>query len=440
MTRFVSAVLAALLLWSLSAVRPERSDASEAPVAAEGAPFLAAAARPLSLRDHRNTLWMDDADGCLMIYSDGEAYLFAAHEIFALTEEDGVLRLETRLFRTACDAEPALTLPVGTVRMETDGRGLMIQAADDPLGVLAFDGLDGMVLYRVDEKPYRYPDHNFASLPLEPGTDWFAYFNRGDYRYARLNMTVQEDGSFTGTLAMPEGTTRSCALLSNEDGFALVDDSGAAPELLLYGQRNRDYEKSYDRDRYQLIRLELNTLYDALGLCDLDAFDLRRQYGGEGERAYMLGRTLDAQLLSLLREGWQDTTGDFPEDWSILEEYFVRLQKDGQTLLIYFASDYVSPYESWLNYPAAYVLYGADGSVLEWSGSKPIDHGIADGFRVKKGVYFDPGEGVRELLIGEDSAAYFLDDGRLVIESSAHLESASEVGGTVALKIIPIVS
>ena len=122
------------------------------------------------------------------------------------------------------------------------------------------------------------------------------------------------------------------------------------------------------------------------------------------------------------------------EQYPALEGWFVRLVKDGQTLMIHSVPDFSSPYEYYQEYPNAYVLYGADGAVLSWSGEKPIDHGIADSYRMGKETYFDPGTGIRGMVVGEDSDAFFLDDGRIAVETTAH-----EGSGDVNFEIVRVI-
>ena len=102
--------------------------------------------------------------------------------------------------------------------------------------------------------------------------------------------------------------------------------------------------------------------------------------------------------------------------------------------MIHYEYDFSSPYEYYVYYPDAYVLYGADGTVLSWGGSKPIDHRIADSYRIGKDTYFDPGTGVQGMIVGEDSDAYFLDDGRVAVETTAH-----EGSGDVDFEIVRVI-
>ena len=423
-------------------VKTEKAEEPVTPEKAEGPALQAEGAKPLSIKNNKNTWWADyQNEHSVQVFEDGTAYLFTPDEVLALTENGDTFLAETRLYRTPFDTEPAAAFPAGEVRLTSDGYTLNIEVIDDPLGILAHGTLNGMVLDKVDEKPYRYPDYNFFSGPLEPGTEWFCYFNMGEYHYARLNMTIGWDGSIYGMLTMPEGTQRTCALLVNGDGFALIDESAESPELFFYGERNRIYETYYNSERYGLVRIALNPVFDPLELCVLSEFNLRRQDGREGEFPYILGKSLDSLILELTHDGWEDRTEQLVESEPSLDGWYARLTIDGRTLLIYYVSDYGIPYEAYQTYVYAYVLYGADGTVLSWSGSKPVDHELADSHKIKSGVHFSPGAGIDGLLIGEDVDTYFLDDGRLVIRGADHLEDTNmkDEGDTyfVTVKVIP---
>ena len=441
MTKLVSILLSALLLCGLAAVRAKNdAPAAEAPrlpvsvtLVQDGIARTERAAKPLSLEDRKNTAWADGAGSRLMIYEDGAAYLFTTGGVFVLKESGDGFLLELRLYPTPFEGEPAMVLPAGTVKITADGDTVTLAVEDDPLGVLAFDGLNGAVLTKQQYKPYRYPSFNFFSGPLEPGTEWFCYFDMGEHRHAKLSITVGEDGAMTGTLTMPDGAARPCALLGNDGGFALVSGGGEAPELLFYGERPRVDEDRYDRTRYELVWLDLSPIFDPLKLTDIDGFALGRQLYGEWDLAYIPGKSLDSVILTLIRDGWTETE-DMEAQYPALEGWFTRLVKDGQTLMIHSELDFSSPYEYYNAYPSAYVLYGADGAVLSWSGEKPIDHGLADSYRMGKDTYFDPGTGIRGLVVGEDSDAFFLDDGRIAVETTAH-----EGSGDVNFEIVRVI-
>lgn len=442
MTKLVSILLSALLLYGLAVVQaedmPPAAEAQRLPVTVtlvqDGVDLTEGSAKPLSLRDEKNTEWSNDAGVRLMIYKDGAAYLFTANEVFTMEAGGDGFLLKNELYRTPFDTEPAMTLLAGTVRILRDGDTVTLEVTDDPLGALAFDGLDGAVLTKEPYTPYRFPNFNFFSLPLEPGTEWFCYFDTGSHRYAILETTIGEDGAMTGTLTMPDSAAQPCALLGNENGFALVDESGDEPKLLFYGELTQVDDIRMDEVRYRLARLGLDPIYDALDLCAMDRFELWREKTLGEDLRYMLGRSLDSVILALIRDGWTDTTEELSERYPFVEEWFVWLTKDGQTLLIHCGSDYASPYEAWQDYADAFVLYGTDGAVLSWSGSKPIDHGIADGHKLRKGVYFDPGTGVFSMDVGEDEYAYFLDDGRIAVETTEH-----EGGGDADFEIIRVI-
>ena len=448
MTKLVSVLLAALLLCGLSAFRPDAREQAEPaapgtearlPVAvtlvSEQESLLAAAPKPLSLKAQKNTVWSGNGEARLMIYENGTAYLFTANEVFALQETGDGFRLELTLYRTPFDAEPAVVLPAGTIRVLLDGDTVKLEVADDPLGVLAFDGLDGAVLTKRTYAPYRYHSFNFCSVPKEPGTEWFCFGDMGDHRYAILKMTIGEDCSMTGTLTLPDGSARPCVLLGNEDGFALADISGDGPELLFVGERSTADTKDTLPYRYELARVDLDPVYDPLGLCVEGRFEIWREKREEEGFPYMLGRNLDSVILSLIRDGWTDTTEEIEKLAPILEGWFVRLVKDGQTLLIHYDLDPYLPYESYQPFPDAYALYGADGAVLQWAGERPLDRAVADGYKLRKNVYFHVEIGAWGMDVGEDEYAYFLDDGRIAIEWVPHEGG----GGDLDFKIVRVI-
>lgn len=425
---------------------PIAAQPTDGPVAATDAPaFSESDARPLSFETDKNTGWTyNEPTGIwfrpdhyhLLIYGDGTAYLFTPNGVFALTENEKTFSLETRLFRTRDDTEPALTLPAGEVRLSTDGAAVKIEIVSDPIGVLADDGLDGKVLKKQDLEPGETrPEVNRFYVPMEPGTEWVDSFDLGERQYARLNMAIGENCEMTGTLRLPDGTQKNCVLLGNSDTYALVDETG---ELLFFGERRKPDDNRYDVYRYELVCFELDAILDPLDLCGSDTFSLCRDNTSEEEKlAYMIGRNLDTVVLTLIREDWTDRTSEnttFPR-W--FDEWFVLLQKDGQTLMIYYDQDYRTPYVLSESFADAFVLYGEDGAVLEWGGAKPMDHAIADGYRLEKGVYFNELPGVRDgLIVGDDDYVYFLDDGRIAIQVVPH-EGGDGDEDFKIIKVIP---
>ena len=441
MTKLASLFLSAMLLCGLVAIQAKNNisvaEPQRLPVSVtlvqEGSALTKEAAKPLSLKDQKNTMWLDGAGVRLMIYEDGAAYLFTANEIFTLEAGDDGFLLKMDMYRTPFDTAPAAVLPAGTVKIMAEGDTLELKVVDDPASILTFAGLDGAALTKEKHTPYRYPDFNFFSGPLEPGTEWFCYFDMGDHRHAKLSITVGEDGAMSGVLTMPDGTARSCVLFGNGNAFALTADTEKEAELIFLGERKKTDETHYDRTRYELLWLDLSSVFDPLELTGIDEFALGRQRYGEWDLAYIPGKSLDSVILALIRDGWTETK-DMEAQYPALEGWFTRLVKDGQTLMIHYEYDFSSPYEYYVYYPDAYVLYGADGAVLQWGGSKPIDHRIADSYRIGKGTYFDPGTGVQGMIVGEDSDAYFLDDGRIAVETTEH-----EGDGDVDFEIIRVI-
>lgn len=457
-------LLAALLLCGVFAcgtekepTTPEKS-ATEMPSAVAPEPVVSSVidapafseenARPLSLETDKNTGWVYNGGWQgwrwshyhLLVYADGTACLFTPNEVFVLTENGETFSLETRLFRTADDTKPALTLPAGEVRLSTDGAAVKIEIMSDPFGVLAYDGLDSRVLKTEQEGPGETRSEvNRFYLPLEPDTEWSRWFDMGERRNAYLSMTVGADGAMTGTLRFPDGTERPCTLVGNDNGYALIDASGEKPELLFYGIKAFDVEE-YRAARYELVELPLDMVCDPFGLCAVDPFSIVRRDRRDGESellTYMLGENLDTIILSLIRDGWTDRTLEVETLNPLFEGFFAWLVKDGRTLFIHTDYDFSQPYELSNAFPDAFVLYDTDGAVLEWGGSRPLDHAIADGYKRPKGAYFYSMDGVTGAMItGEDQDAYFLDDGRIAIEFLPHEDGDGDVDFQI-VKVIP---
>lgn len=410
-------------------------EAGEQPAAANEAVFSAENARALSLKTDRNTVWTYQYGYDIVVNENGTAYLLTPNEVFVLIENGDTFLSETQLYRAKYDTEPVMTLPAGELRLLTDGETLKIEVLSDPLGILTLDLLNGRVLEKTEY--HVNADFNFFSAPLEPGTKWFQYFDMGEHQYACLNMTIAEDGAMNGTLRFPDGTQKNCALLGNREGFAIVDESGETPELLFYGIRRKPDEAYFETTRYETVRVALDPICDPLELCGIDAFELWREFGRDTELPYIIGGDLDAVILALIRDGWTDRTLEVETLNPLFEGFFAWLVKDGRTLFIHTDYDYSQPYELSNAFPDAFVLYDTDGTVLEWSGSRPLDHAIADGYKRPKGVYFYSMDGVTGAMItGEDQDAYFLDDGRIAIEFLPHEDGDGDVDFQI-VKVIP---
>lgn len=410
-------------------------EAGEQPAAANEAVFSAEDARALSLKTDRNTAWTYQYEYDIVVNENGTAYLFTPKEVLVLIENGGTFLSETRLYRAKYDTEPVMTLPAGELRLLTDGETLKIEVLSDPLGILTLDSLNGRVLEKTEY--HVNADFNFFSAPLEPGTKWFQYFDMGEHQYACLNMTIAEDGAMNGTLRFPDGTQKNCTLLGNREGFALVDESGETPELLFYGIRRKPDEAYSETTRYETVRVALDPIRDPLQLCGIDAFELWREFGQDTELPYIIGRDLDAVILALIRDGWTDRTLEVETLNPLFDGFFAWLVKDGRTLFIHTDFDYSQPYELSNAFPDAFVLYDTDGTVLEWGGSRPLDHAIADGYKRPKGAYFYSMDGVTGAMItGEDQDAYFLDDGRVAIEFLPHEDGDGDVDFQI-VKVIP---
>lgn len=457
MKKTILLLLAALLLCGLFACKPtdpaEETETSPAPsdptqTAApdqtEGPVFSEERARPLSLTADADTMWQDSYSFIISVYANGTADLFTRNEQLWLTENGDSYLLETCMYRTPFDEEPAYRFPAGELRLFTDGDVLKVEVLSDPLGILANVQADGRLLKK-QGKPYEYA-HNRSMVPQEPNTKWYTRFEVAERSYAWLKLTVGDDISYTGTLSLPDGTKKNVALLGCWYSFAIVEERDGAAELLFYGERTnwRDPDDWYP-PRMNLVRFDLEALYDPLGLCGMENFDLVRaeefdnvyaEHGSLEALRYMPGVNLDTVLNLLTRDGWTDRTAQTETVDPLLVGWFAWLTKDGQSLLIYYEPDF-TPYGD-EDYPSAYVLYDADGTVLEWSGSRPIDHAIADAYTLQPGVYFGSlvPTGTCGMDVAEDDWAYFTDDGRIAVETVPH-ESGDGDEDFVILRVIP---
>ncbi len=411
------------------------SEQTEAPV------FSEENARPLSLTADADTMWMDSYSFIISVYANGTADLFTRNEQLWLTESGDSYLLETRMYRTPFDEEPAYRFPAGELRFLTDGDALKVEVLSDPLGILANVQADGRLLKKQD-KPYGYAQ-NRSMVPQELNTKWYTRFEMAERSYAWLNLTVGDDISYTGTLSLPDGTKKNVALLGCWYSFAIVEERDGAAELLFYGERTnwRDSDDWY-APRMNLVRFDLEALYDPLGLCGMENFDLVRaeefdnvyaEHGSLEALRYMPGVNLDAVVLTLTRDGWMDKTETLDSE---LDGWFKLLIKDGQSLVIYYEIDF-TPYGD-EDYPSAYALYDADGTVLDWSGSRPIDHAAADAYTLQPGVYFGSlvPTGTIGMHVAEDDYAYFTDDGRIAVETFWHEGGDGDEGFRI-VKVIP---
>ena len=457
MKKTILLLLAALLLCGLFACKPkdpaEETEATPAPPEStqtalpdqtEGPVFSEERARLLSLTADADTMWQDSYSFIISVFANRTADLFTRNEQLWLTENGDSYLLETRMYRTPFDEEPAYRFPAGELRLFTDGDVLKVEVLSDPLGILANVQADGRLLEK-QGKPYEYA-HNRSMVSQEPHTKWYTHFEVAERSYAKLNLTVGDDISYTGTLSLPDGTKKNVALLGCWDSYAIVEEHDGAAELLFYGERtNRMDPDDWYPPRMNLVRFDLEALYDPLGLCGKETFNLFRveefdhvyaAYGSLEALRYMPGVNLDTVLNLLTRDGWTDRTAQIETLDPILVGWFAWLTKDGQSLLIYYEPDF-TPYGD-EDYPSAYVLYDADGTVLDWSGSRPIDHAIADAYTLQPGVYFCNFVpiGTSGMDVAEDDYAYFTDDGRIAVETFWHEGGDSDLDFQI-INVIP---
>ena len=140
MTKLISFLLSALLCGlvaiqaknNISVAEPQRLPVSVTLVQ-EGSALTKEAAKPLSWKDQKNTMWLDGAGVRLVIYEDGAAYLFTANEIFTLEAGDDGFLLKMDMYRTPFDAAPAAVLPAGTMKIMAEGDTVKLAVKDGML-------------------------------------------------------------------------------------------------------------------------------------------------------------------------------------------------------------------------------------------------------------------------------------------------------------------
>lgn len=421
MKKAILLLLAALLLCGLFACKPgdpaEKTEASPVPsepeqtavpAQAEEPVFSEENARPVTFSEDADTRWFNRFNLCL--YADGMGLIDIPSGVLWFKEQEGVFSLESRLYRTADDAEPAYVFTVGTMRLMTDGKEIRAEVLSDPFGILTYDEVDGCILEKMEGEPFESRYFGMASTPRQPDTEWGKRFN--------TTFCMDKNLVMTGTVAEKNGAKHSCTVLSSGRAYALAEEANGETNLLLYATRKpADY-------REELVRINLTPIYDPYALCFNHPMDLHREDLWETEYnatlRFMLGRQIDTVRISLTQEGWTDRTND--ADLPEIPGCFALLSKDGQTLLIHYEYDY-SFFEE--PYADAFVLYDADGTVLEWSGFRPVDHTLAEAYTHELGGgYFDPGPDYVDA--DEDDFVYFLDNGYVAVEDIGHLGIGSD--------------
>lgn len=366
-------------------------------------------ARPLTSRTDGNTMWSWFAG--LTLYADGTGRLEINGDRLWLTERDGVFDAQLRMYRLPYGAEPAYAFPAGKLRILTDGEAVRFEVLEDPLGAFACAGLDGKILKKSKNEPSPDSGWTWTEIPVQPDTDWGARLWTSEIETFHIDETL----AMNGTVTTPDGTQRACAILGNRRAVAIVDETEGAPALLFYGEcKSEDYRQSF-------IRLTLKPICDPYDLCRGGKTDLtlfRTGEASETDLRYMAGRNLDSIRLQLVLDGWTDETDRIGELDEGMRGWFARLTKDGQTILILYELDFESDWEE--AFAAAYVHYDADGTVLAWMGTRPVDHAIADGYTLQEDAYFSDLVDGRGALFDEDETVYFLDDGRIAIVTVWH--------------------
>ena len=406
---------------------PTAEQTTEEPPAATNAPaFSESDSRPLTFAEDADTLWI--ARGTtLLLYPEGTGILTLHKNNYEqhlnITERDGTFLAEIQMYRTPFDSEPAYCFPAGELRLFTDGNAVRIKVTEDPLGIFADEDADGAILEKSDYKPYRFIFANSGNTPDQPNTEWGVHFKNG-----RQTFLVDENAAFYGAVRMPDGTDHACAFMSNLFAFTIVEERDGAAELLFYGRSERVGYRQCN------VQMKIRPIYDPYDLCGDESLELYRDEEHLDELRYMNGQNLDTVTLRLLRDGWTDKTDELQTIARSLVGWFALFRKEGQAVLIFYELDF-TPYGDEA-FPIGFVQYAADGTVVEWSGVKPIDHRIADAYTVTEGSAFHDVVGWGGAIFNEDDFIYFLDDGRIAVQTVWH-ENRHEDDEFHIYRIIP---
>ncbi|MBR0437234.1 MAG: hypothetical protein IJK12_08320 [Clostridia bacterium] len=429
-------------------VEPGAKPAAEEPSAETGsvddAPFVPS--------EHRSSVWtarLDLAEAyttcyvSLNVFSTGEMELWHQRnrvtenatnphdEVTCRMREDGdAYRLETAFYETPFDEEPALVLSLGEVRLTGTDDTARLTVVSDPYGVFADWGAD-LILEQTDRMPYE-PETGMHPLSwnphMQPNTEWIAggaHYERGGASYwANVMLSSDADGRVCGSIRPTVESERiPCAMLWSENAAVIVltdgDAPGGADDLIFYGTVHRaDFS---ERDRCVYFRL--SPLYDVLQLSTVSALLTLHKSIAERDPTDILGRNTLQLVHDLESDGWRNVplkrSEDLDEEDDAYEDWFLKLTKDGRTLIVMTDEDF-SPYGDDL-YAVGYVLLDADGRLESWGGQKPVDHTLADHYRVADKSSFSRLCHTGGFWgIAEDDRMFLLDDGRIAVAYTHH--------------------
>lgn len=444
-------LLAALLLCGLFACKPvvpaEDTEASTAPEQnADGS-------RPhelpaVSYSEQAMTWWdstRENSGQHIDFSSDGTAMLTANGQM-QLTESNGTYTVHILMGNEPYeDMIPAFR--AGKLRLLTDGEILEIVIDEDPYGILAYGITDKT--FRKGGTLTEQPQACFYDTPLfspvmQPETRWSKNARQTE---TDCWINVSDDFRMRGTLLPPiteeNGGQAAFSVVTDGDRYAFLSNQNVTQdgdrELLFYGISRAAIDGSYDRAELAVLRLE--AIYDPMGLARKGYLTLCR----EKDRAentlfpFQLGANVDTVIRALTDDGWKDETAKIAELDPLLNGCAVRLVKDGKTLFgLWSERSMLFDKEPILE---AFILYDKDGSVLRWSGRKPIERAAAEALTKTDLYVFSSYYSFWSTRLPTDDTItelYFLDEGSIAIYIEPMGSRASD-GGSVfkILRVIP---
>ena len=369
----------------------------------------AAGLRPFSFSLYAQTCWKgEEYIPYLYVDANGEGCLRLPHDDLFITEKDGELFLEKRMFAQPYDDVVAYTLTVGKVSLLTDGKQVQLSVLEDPLGIMAYHHADGMILRRDDNGGGPFIQTSDDVLK-QPNTRWsLEYYNYGCPRISCGCFDMDKNMVLRGWLDLEstDGYAHDYIFYYCNYSFMLVGENGP----LFYGYQWLGGDDPYF-SRESFVKIILKPVYDPLNMAEGDVIVLLREnaHDDEYDIGYLPGANYTLMQSALLAAGWTDETAGLGQIHPGLVGRFGRFMKDGMTLVAYYESDdsRFGPEQ----YLLAYVIYGEDGAVLSWCGGMPASAKDTEG-----GNWWDYGFMVRRLNCAAPYIYTFLDNGCLVVE------------------------
>ena len=335
---------------------------------------------------YRNTVWLGQSEARnerLLIDEEGSARIMLASEMYYLRPAGDSFILESHLYRTLFDEEPALVMPVGKANILSDGSVCRFEMLSDDMGTF-YKEQETILFYRSKSDPkedrrYFIDYGNAMMIPhAQPNTRWSDWYPLN--QTVIIDLAADANGAVSGTCTV-DGKTMDCELLIGHrgwDNFCALVKQGAqsAEDVLLFGRMDKSYNRRFAR------RFELTGTYDPYGVCgEKGRCTLSKQITFDFAERNWLGMSLYELMFKLEREGWQaEPVALFDQESS-----FYCLRKGEQTLLLAWDSEFGDRFTDL--YVSEYALY--EGRTLRsWSTLKPIDHRLADDFVPADGSKF----------------------------------------------------